>query len=245
MARRRRRETAGGTATKRVIRGVIVVVFIVWLSLAFEEPLTTYGSVLGTQRYSTVGTYTLHVPGLEPVQYSAAMDYSVVGAFSVGAGNPISMKATVYDVNVTDFGSVFQAIDLLYQKVGFAADGSALLPYLHQSAPGNWTAVGSVVFVEPINFTGPELVPTTLPTNSSIKNVDSQIIAQVQAYNYSFPQLRPQSYTNTLLAIEWGLRLAAMASSAVLLLLIPVLDEALVGERSREHPPGDEGPRRV
>lgn len=245
MARRRRRETSGGTTTKRAIRLIVLIAFIVWLALAFEEPLTTYGSVVfGTQRYSTVGTYTLHVPGLEPVEYSAAIEYSAVGAFSVGAGNPISMKATVYDVNVTDFGSVFQAIDLLYQQVGFASGGSAMLPYIHQTAPGNWTAEGSVVFAKPINFTGPELVPTSLPTNSSIKNVDSQIVAQVQAYNYTFPQLRPQSYTNTLVDTEWGLRLVAMASGAALLVLIPLLDRALVGDRSRDHTP-DEDARRV
>ncbi|MDG7020442.1 MAG: hypothetical protein JRN23_00760 [Nitrososphaerota archaeon] len=235
MARRRRRETAGGTATKRAIRVLIVVAFLAWLVLAFEQPLAWYGSVAGTQTYSTVGTYTLDVPGLTPVRYSAAINYSVLGAFSVGTGNPISMKATVYDVNVTDFGSVFQAIDLLYQKVDFNSAGAAELPYFHQSGPGTWTAQGSVAFAAPINFTGPELVPTTLPKNASITTIDAQIISQVGAYNYSFPHLKSQSYTDTLVAVEWVLRLGAMALGGVVLLLIPVLDRILVEDKSHSH----------
>lgn len=226
---------------RRLVKVALSAGFVAWVVIAFSVPLTTYGAVLGTQRYSTVGTYTLHVPGIAPVRYSASIDYSSVGSFSVGTGNPISMKATVYDANASDFGSLFEAIDLLYQVVPLSSNGTAALPYLHQTSPGTWTARGEVEFNAPINFTGPELVPTTIPGNSSLSRIDSQIISQVKAYNYPFPQLRPQSYTNLLSAEEWGIRVAAMAFAVILLLLIPVLDRRLRPTRAEEGPAGHAG----
>lgn len=239
MARRRRRESGTQFSIRRYVKLALLVGFVAWVAIAYSVPLSTYGSLLGVQRYSSVGTYTLHIPGIAPVRYSAAIDYSTTGSFSVGTENPIHMEATVYDVNSSDFGSLFEAIDLLYQAVPIGSNGSALLPYLRAAGPGNWTAHGLVEFGKPINFTGPELVPTTLPANSSLVTVDSSIISQVKAYNYPFPQLRSQSYTDSLVSTEWAIRLAATGSAVLLLLLIPVFDRMILPERDRKAMPDD------
>jgi hypothetical protein len=225
-----------GLRTRRKILGLVGVALIVWIVVAYEIPLTTYGSWLGTRKVTIDGVYALHIPGLPPVKYSANIDYSVAGDFSVGTANPIYMKAMVFDANRSDFGTLFEAIDLLFQTVQFGSGGVAALPRFHQGGPGNWTAEGKIVFDHQINFTGPALVPTTVPKNVSLTVIDSAIISQVKAYNYSFPQLQPQSYTDTLSKNESELRYGAMGLAIILLLLIPVLDRILLPEKSREDP---------
>jgi hypothetical protein len=239
VARRRRSGFRRHFWDKDRIRLVVCLGFIAWVLLAFATPLTTFGSLLGSEEYSTVGTYTLHIPGISPVKYSASIGYSVAGGFSVGRGNPIHMRATVYDVNRSDFGSIFEALDLLYQVAPVDAQGNVLLPYLHPSGPGEWVAEGDIFFGAPVNFTGPELVPTALPRNSSLSDIDTQIVSQVKAYNYSFPQLKPQSYTDSLTSTEYALRYLMMGSGLLLFLLVPALDRALLSGQSDPSPDDD------
>lgn|GEM_PF-6345897 len=234
MARKRLTRRQKGLETRRKILGLVGVGFIVWIIVAYEIPLTTYGSLFGTRKVTIDGVYTLHILGLPPVKYSADIGYSVDGDFSVGTGNPIYMKATVYDVNRSDFGTLFEGIDLLFQTVPFGSGGHALLPYFHQTGTGTWTAEGQVAFDNQINYTGPVLLPTTVPNNVSLTNIDSEIVSQVKAYNYSFPQLQPLSYTSTLSNNESALRYGAMGSAIVLVLLIPVLAGVLLPAKKPE-----------
>jgi len=234
VARKRLTRRQKGLETRRKILGLVGVGFILWIIVAYEIPLTTYGSLLGTRKVTIDGIYTLHIPGLPPVKYSADIGYSVDGDFSVGTGNPIYMKATVYDANLSDFGTLFEAVDLLFQTVQFGSGGVAALPYLHESGPGNWTAEGQIVFDHQINYTGPVLIPTTVPKNVTLADIDSEIVNQVKTYNYSFPQLQPQSYTDALSNTESVLKYGAMGSAVILLLLVPVLDGILLGEKNRE-----------
>jgi hypothetical protein len=236
VARKRLPRRQRGLQTRRKILGLVGVGIILWIIVAYDIPLTTYGSVLGTRKLTMDGTYTLHIPGLPPVKYSADIGYSVVGDFSVGTGNPIYMKATVFDANRSDFGTLFEAIDLLFQTVQFGSGGIAALPRFHQGGPGIWTAEGKIVFDNQINFTGPVLIPTIVPKNVSLANIDAEIVNQVKAYNYSFPQLQPQSYTDTLSNNESELRYGVMGSAIILVLLIPVLDRILLPEENRETP---------
>jgi hypothetical protein len=162
------------------------------------------------------GTYTLHIPDYPPVEYSAVINYSVAGAFSIGVNNPIYMKALVYDANRSDFGDLFNGIGLAFQKVDFAngASGSfAVLPRFHSAGQGRWMAEGEVIFAQQINFTGPVLVPTTTPQKVSLTDIASNVTSQVEAYDYPFPQLQPQSYTDTLYGNEADARYALMASA--------------------------------
>jgi hypothetical protein len=232
VARRARRDK--GFWTKGRIRGAVAVGLIVWIIIAYEIPLTTFDFRVGKVGDTTSGTYALHIPGIPPVKYSATIDYTVAGNFSVGVGNPIYMKATVYDVNRSDFGSLFEGIDLLFQKVQFGSGGTALLPYFHPAGPGVWTATGEVVFDHPINYTGPVLLPTTVPSNVSLTAVDNAIINQVKAYNYSFPQLQPQSYTNMLSSNESEIRYGLMGSGIILVLLIPVFDRIALPKKDEK-----------
>lgn len=236
MARKRLTRRQKGLETRRKILGLVGAGFIVWIIVTYEIPLTTYGSLLGTRRVTIDGTYTLHIPGLPPVKYSADIGYSVDGNFSVGTGNPILMKATVHDVNRSDFGTLFEGIDLLFQTVPFGSGGHAVLPYFHQAGSGTWTAEGQVAFDHQINYTGPVLLPTSVPNNISLTSIDSAIFSQVKAYNYSFPQLQPQSYTNALSNDESLLRYGAMGSAVVLVLLVPVLSGMLLPAKEQEEP---------
>jgi hypothetical protein len=234
VARKRLPRRQKGLETRRRILGLVGVGVIIWIVAAYEIPLTTYGSWLGTRKMAIDGTYALHIPGLPPVKYSADIDYSVDGDFSVGTGNPIYMKATVFDANRSDFGTLFEGIELLFQAVQFGSGGVAVLPYFHQDGSGVWTAQGSIVIDHQINFTGPVLLPTNVPNNVSLTDVDSQIDSQVKAYNYTFPQLQPQSYTDTLSNNESVLRYGVMSSAIVLVLLIPVLDRNHSPRENRE-----------
>jgi hypothetical protein len=117
VARKRLPRRQKSLETRRRILGLVGVGVIIWIIAAYEIPLTTYGSWLGTRKMTIDGTYALHIPGLPPVKYSADIDYSVDGDFSVGTGNPIYMKATVFDANRSDFGTLFEGIELLFQTV--------------------------------------------------------------------------------------------------------------------------------
>lgn len=234
MAKRYRREK--GFWSKGRIRWLVGVGFVLWIIIASEIPATTYGSWLGKRGISTTGTYALHIPGIPPVEYSATIDYTVAGDFSVGIGNPIYMTAIVYNVNRSDFGTFFNGIDLLFQQVPFGSGGHSLLPYFRQSGVGTWTAEGNVAFAAPINFTGPVLLPITVPNSSNLTLIDSEIISQVRAYNYPFPQLQPQSYTDTLSNNEAALRYAAMGSAVLLVLLLPVFDGLILREKRQKSP---------
>jgi hypothetical protein len=232
---RKRLSHRRGLDTRRRILGLVGVGVIIWIIVAYEVPLPAYGSWLGTRKITIDGTYALHIPGLPPVKYSADIDYSVDGEFSVGTGNPIYMKATVFDVNTSDFGTLFEGIELLFQMVQLGGSGTTtVLPYFHQDGSGVWTAEGNVVIDQQINYTGPVLLPTTVPTNVSLTDIDAAIDSQVKAYNYSFPQLQPQSYTDALSNNESVLRYGAMGSAIILVLLVPVLDRIFLSEKDRE-----------
>jgi hypothetical protein len=221
------------------VRRAVAVGFVVWIVVAFAIPLPTYGKLLGTEKLATSGTYTLDITGLPPVRYSANISYSAVGAFSVGAGNPIFMKATVYDVNRSDFTAYFNGIGLLYQDVpvAYVAGSSVvLLPHLRPAGSGRWTIDASVVFAKQINFTGPVLALVSSPANVSASEINSEVTRQVKAYSYPFPTLQPQSYTNQLVAQESGLKYAAMASAVVLILLLPVFYRVLLPREAQEGP---------
>lgn len=235
MARKRLTRRQKGLDTRRKVLGLVGVGFIVWILVAYEIPLTTFGSLLGTRNVTIDGVYTLHIPGLPPVKYSADISYAVDGDFSVGTGNPIYMRANIHDVNRSNFGSLFEGIDLLFQTVPFGSGGRVVLPHFHQTGSGTWRAEGQVAFDHQINYTGPVLLPLTVPNNVSLTTIDSEIISQVKAYNYSFPQLQPQSYTNALSNNESALRYGAMGSAVVLVLLIPVLGAILLPAKKPEN----------
>jgi hypothetical protein len=228
VARRTRRQKPFWT--KRKVRGVVGVGLVVWIVLALQVPATTYDSVFGTKRLTIDGTYTLHVPGLPPVAYSADINYTTTGDFSVGTGNPIHMAALVYGANRSDFASLFQGIGLLFQEVQVGSTGTGAVPQFQPAGQGRWTADGNVDFHQMINFTGPVLspVPGTVPSNASLANVILQVTSQVKAYNYSFPTLQPQSYTNTLVDEEAIVRYGAAGSAIILVFLLPVFDAVLL-----------------
>ncbi|MDA4132222.1 MAG: hypothetical protein OK454_03740, partial [Thaumarchaeota archaeon] len=234
VARRTRR--AKDFWTKRKVRGLVGVVFVLWVVIAYEIPVTTYGQWLGTNKLTTSGTYTLHIPGLPAVKYSAIIDYSVTGDFSVGMGNPIYMRALVYDANRSDFRELFAGIGLLFQALPIGPGGVAQPPFFQPAGQGNWTASGMVAFSQQINYTGPVLNPANLPKNASSADIISAVNSQVKAYDYAFPQLRPQSYTNSLSGYESAFRYAAMGSAIVLVFLIPVFDKTLLPKKDEEVP---------
>jgi hypothetical protein len=229
VARRKRR--AKDFWTKGKVRGLVGVGFVIWIVIAFEIPVTTYGQLLGTNKLTTSGTYTLHIPGLPAVKYSAIIDYSVTGDFSVGMSNPIYMKALVYDANRSDFRELFAGIGLLFQALPIGPGGIAQPPYFQPAGQGNWTASGMVAFSQQINYTGPVLNPANLPKNSSSADIISAVDSQVKAYDYAFPQLRPQSYTDGLSTDRSAVRYAAIGSAIILVFLIPVLDKLLLPKK--------------
>lgn len=240
MARRTRRgKSHRDFWTKSRIRRVVAVAVVAWMAVAVGVPLTTYGSLLGTEKLTTSGTYTLAISGLPPVNYSAVFSYSTDGAFSVGAANPIYMTAHVYNVNVSNFANMFTGIGLLYQDIPIEVvngKSMAVFPVFHPAGQGSWDVQGKVVFAHQINFTGPVLAIANPPKNVSASVINSEVNSQVNAYNYPFPALRPQSYTNQLSAKEWDLRYAAIASSLLLVLLLPAFYRALLPPERREGP---------
>jgi hypothetical protein len=238
VARRSRRQKPFWT--KRKIRGMVAVGLVVWIALAFEIPATTYASFFGTKRLTIDGTYSLHIPGLPPVKYSADINYTSTGDFSAGTGNPIHMSALVYDANRSDFGQVYGGIGLLYQAVQVSSSGTPIVPQLQPAGQGSWTADGVVDFYQPVNFTGPVLspLPGALPKNANMGNFVSQITSQVEDYNYSFPKLQPQSYTNTLSIEESFLEYGAAGSAVILVFLLPVFDGVLLPKQGQEGPEG-------
>ncbi|HVC27525.1 MAG TPA: hypothetical protein VND40_05135 [Nitrososphaerales archaeon] len=211
---------------------------IVWVAIAFSIPATTYGSWLGlgTKRVAIDGTYTLRIPGIPPVKYSANINYTVAGDFSVGLDNPIYMKAFVYGANRSDFGNLFGGIGLLNQEVQFVSGGVPVVPHFQPSGNGSWTAEGMVAFSKQINFTGPVLspLPGVLSTNASSLDVGAVVTSQVKAYNYPFPTLQPQSYTDTLSRNESLLRFGVAGSALILVLLVPVFDRILLPKKGQE-----------
>ena len=225
--------------TKRKVRGLVGVGFVVWIIIAYEIPVTTYEPWFGTHKLTTSGTYTLHIPGLPAVKYSAIIDYSVTGDFSVGMGNPIYMKALVYDANRSDFRELFAGIGLLFQALPVGPKGVAQPPFFQPAGQGNWTASGMVAFSQQINYTGPVLNPANLPKNASTADIISAVDSQVKAYNYAFPQLQPQSYTDTLSNDESAVRYAAMGSAIILFFLIPVFDKVILPKKDQEIPMND------
>jgi hypothetical protein len=234
VARRSRRDL--GFWTKRKIRGIIGVVLIAWVAIAFEVPATTYGSWLGTKQVAIDGTYTLHIPGIPPVKYSADINYTVDGDFSVGTDNPILMKALVYDANRSDFGSLFGGIGLLNQEVQFVSGGVPVVLKLQPTGQGSWKASGTVAFSKQVNFTGPVLspLPGIISTTSNSTAIASAVTSQVKAYNYPFPELRPQSFTDALSFNESLLRYGVAGSAIILVLLLPVFDAVLLPKKGRE-----------
>ena len=231
MARRARRQK--GFWTKRKIRGVVVVALVLWIVVALEVPASTYNSSFGTKRLTIDGTYTLHIPSLPAVKYSADINYTTVGDFSVGRGNPIHMSALVYGANTSDFTNIFGGIGLLFQEVQVGSTGTGAVPQFQPAGQGSWTADGIVEFAQQVNFTGPVLspVPGAVPANASSTDIITQVTNQVKAYNYSFPELQPQSYTNGLNAEESILRYGAAGSAIILVFLLPVFDGALLPKR--------------
>ncbi len=238
MARRTRRGKSYKVFwSKSRIRRVVGSGVVLWIIVALTIPQTTYGTLLGTEKLTTSGTYALHVPGVPPVEYSATISYSVVGAFSVGAGNPIHMSALVYDVNRSDFSSLFSGIGLLYQDVPIAnVAGSpvALLPTFHPAGDARWTSDATIVFAHPINFTGPLLAVANPPENASASTINSAVTSQVKAYNYPFPTLKPQSFTNQLSSKESALKYGATGSAVVLILLLPLFYRLLLPREGKE-----------
>ncbi len=238
MARRTRRGKSYRVFwTKPRVRWAVVFGFIVWVAAALSVPPTTYGQLLGMQQVKTSGTYSLGITGLPAVKYSANISYSADGLFSVGAGNPISMHAVVYDVNVSDFTSYFNGVGLLYQDVPIAMGGGgsvALFPQFHSAGLGKWAVDAKVVFAKPINFTGPVLSLVNPPANVSSARINDEVTSQVKAYAYPFPPLQPQSYTDQLAAKESYLRYGAAASALVLVLLLPVFYRRLLPSEGRE-----------
>ena len=228
MARRSRRQKA--VWTKRKIRGIVAVGLVLWIVLALDIPATTYGSLFGTKRLTIDGTYALHIPGLPPVKYSADINYTSDGDFSAGAQNPIHMSALVYDANRSDFGDVYGGIGLLYQAIDVTTTGAPIVPQLRPAGQGSWKADGMVDFYQPVNFTGPVLspLPGALPKNANMTVFVSQITSQVEAYNYSFPMLRPQSYSNTISTEKSILGYGVAGSSIILVFLLPVFDGVLL-----------------
>jgi hypothetical protein len=223
--------------TKRKIRGIVAVGFVVWVVLALDIPPTTYNFLFGTKRMTIDGTYALHIPGLPPVEYSADINYTTNGDFSVGTGNPIRMNALVYDANRSDFGEVYGGIGLLYQSVEVSVNGASIVPQFQPAGQGSWTADGIIDFYQPVNFTGPVLspLPGALPKNANMTDIVSEVTSQVQAYNYSFPKLQPQSYTNTLSIEKSGLVYGVAGSAVILVLLLPVFDGALLRREGQEN----------
>ncbi|MDA4116012.1 MAG: hypothetical protein OK442_05610 [Thaumarchaeota archaeon] len=236
MARRSRRQKPFWT--KRTIRGIVAAGLVLWIVLALSVPATTYDSLFGTKRVTIDGTYVLHIPGLPPVEYSADINYSATGDFSAGAGNPIHMSALIYDANRSDFGNVYGGIGLLFQAVQLGTNGQGIVPQLRPAGLGNWTAGGTISFYQPVNFTGPVLspLPGALPANSNSSSLVNQVTSEVKAYNYSFPALRPQSYTDALSDEESILRYGVAGSAIVLVFLLPVFDGVLLPKRIEEDP---------
>ena len=232
MARRTRRgRSYRGFWSKPRIRWLVGLGCIVWVIAALSVSLTAYGSLLGTRQFATTGTYTLAVAGLPAVKYSANLSYSADGAFSVGAANPIEMKALVYNANITDLADFYNGIGLLYQDVpvaNVAGNPVAILPHFHPAGPGEWALDAPIVFAQPINFTGPVLSLVSPPTGSAAAALNSEVTSQVQAYGYPFPALQTQSYTNQLHGTELELRYAAAASTLVLVLLLPLFYRLLL-----------------
>jgi len=228
VARRSRRQNPFWTKGK--VRGIVAVGLVLWIVLALEIPATTYGSLFGTKRVTIDGTYTLHIPGLPPVKYSADINYTSDGDFSAGTENPIHMRALVYGANRSDFGDVYGGIGLLFQAVQVGSAGEGTVPQFQPAGQGSWTAEGMVDFYQPVNFTGPVLspLPGALPKNASMGNLVAEVTSQVEAYNYSFPELQPQSYTNTLSTEESILGYGVAGSAVILVFLLPVFDGLLL-----------------
>ncbi len=243
MARRARRKT--GFWTKRKIRGVIGVGLVVWVAIAFGIPTTTFGSLFGTKEVAIDGTYALHIPGIPPVKYSADINYTVVGDFSVGTDNPIYVDAVVHDANRSDFGSLFGGIGLLNQEVQFVSGGVPVVLKFQPSGQGSWKADGTVAFSKQINFTGPVLspLPGVISTTSNSTAIASAVTSQVKAYGYPFPKLQPQSYTDALSFNESLVRYALAGSALLLVALLPAFDAVLLGRNDQEGQTGDRARR--
>ncbi len=234
MARRARRRT--GFWTKRKARGIVGAGIVVWVAVAFAVPTTAFGSLFGMKRVAIDGTYTLHIPGIPAVKYSADINYTVVGDFSVGTNNPIYVTALIHDANRSDFGSLFGGIGLLNQEVRFVSGGVPVVLKLQPAGQGSWKADGTLAFSKQINFTGPVLspLPGVISTTSNSTAIASAVTSQVEAYAYPFPRLQPQSYADSLSLNESLVRLGLAGSALVLVLLLPAFDGVILGRSDQD-----------
>lgn len=228
-----------GFWTDRRVTSVLVMGWLVWLGVGLVIPASAYGALLYSQGVTYNGDLYSQKIGTSPaVSYRANITLTTVGPFA--AMNDITMKAVIYDSNVTNLKDSFAALAFMNatypEAANYSQTGEVVVPTLTQHGAGVWTAAGKLFFEEPVSLTGAFLVPinsSSGPTFICLKCLYTPSLSK-QIAKTPFPgSIGPSSDSNAVVSDYTVVKYAVALASFSLLAVRPLLRGRLVQKDRR------------
>ncbi|MDV3294002.1 MAG: hypothetical protein LYZ70_07000 [Nitrososphaerales archaeon] len=229
-----------GYWTRKRIAVVVIAGWLSWLGIGLWVPPWLYGELLYTTTFNLNGQrYTLHIADAPPVSYRANITLSTVGFFT--NLNDVHLKATIYDANLTDLRSHYEAFTFLHADYEVASDysktGYVKVPLLNQTGAGVWVAEGIITFIDQPNATGPFMVPINFTAGAKFICMSClyspSLVKQVEAYHFPLT-FGPSTENFAIIQDQYNLKYGVALASFSFLLLQPIFESILIEEKKRK-----------
>jgi hypothetical protein len=215
---------------RRKISAFLFIVWILWLAVTWAIPVDAYGKYVFSITLNYDVPLTENFEGFRPVSYWAKVTLSTNGLWS--AYNTIHVKATIHDVNITDFTHDYH--DLGFTNMSVIGNLLTLSP----QPDGTFTTEGDIQFPTEVD-TWVYLIPTSPTGYVNLSAILSPSEFKQVTSQPRVAHIGPQSDTLMVQFNQFAVKVGFILGSFSILFLQPIIEGIFIKQKEDDEPRGD------